>query len=110
MVLGITSKVPNDSTERYVYPQGARFKSCTDAEAHGMSVHIRSAGSFSNPLVALLITVLLSSLDAGAQQANGTSNLSCPSCRGADEAPNPGQFNFFFLVRCAMQRSQHTHL
>ena len=59
-----------------------------------------------NPAVAsghLLLTLasvaLLFSVYAGAELAVSTPNLSCPVCQGPDTAPNPGQFNFFFLVR-----------
>jgi len=59
------------------------------------------AASNLRPLMACAILSMVFALATGNQVAASTPNLSCPVCRGPDTAPNPGQFNFFFLVRYA---------
>lgn len=51
--------------------------------------------------MAIAVTMLALSLSVGAEQVASSANLQCPTCRGMDYAPTPGQFNFFFLVRYA---------
>ena len=45
------------------------------------------------------VSMLAFSLAVGAEHVATSPNLQCPTCRGMDYAPTPGQFNFFFLVR-----------
>lgn len=52
-------------------------------------------------LMAFAMIMLVFGVAVGAEQVASSPNLQCPSCRGKDYAPTPGQFNFFFLVRYA---------
>ena len=65
---------------------------CMHAGAHYLSIMAR--GGFT--LVLLAAALLMATCPALERRKHQDS---CPACEGKDEAPLPGRFDFYFLVR-----------
>ncbi len=74
---------------------------------YGMSHFVVLAAHVGKTLMAFAMIMLAFGVAVGAEQVASSPNLQCPSCRGKDYAPTPGQFNFFFLVRYAQAVSSY---